>query len=566
MFRKNTSHEQLDFFDYEMSSPDEIRKMVEKTEEYAFYRLIFCNIREEQFSCLYCNDNGRPNSPVNAMISALILKDRKNWSYSELFKQLHFNLAVRASVGLFNLGTIPFNEATIFNFQNRMSDYYGKTGVNLFELAFDNLTKNQLHELKLKTNIARTDSFMINSNIRRYGRFQLLLEVVLRLYRILSESDQELFRSQFSSYTEQTSEHYLYYLKGSDLPHEFEKISEIYYWLHTHLSSLYENEKEYQIFQRVYEEHFKLSENDKLELIPSQEIKSNFLQSPDDEDATYRRKNGEDHRGYVGNVVETCHPDNPLNLIVDVATQPNNVDDSNILNDRLDSLDAKLPDLEELHFDGAYGSEANDEIFEEKGITPVQTAVRGQDAAVEMEIEEIQPEVFQVTCPRSQTVPSKPTKTRHKALFDNEICSSCPLQSRCPAIQQKKGRVFYFSRKDYLRKQRHRQILKLPPERNKLRSNVEATMFEFVYSTKNHKLKVRGYFKASLFVFSKAIGINFGRIYRHMMKNISNNSQIFVLYRMKMVLRLILRIVGRFWNLFEQNRQSNIRIESCLNH
>lgn len=45
---------------------------------------------------------------------------------------------------------------------------------------------------------------------------------------------------------------------------------------------------------------------------------------------------------------------------------------------------------------------------------------------------------------------------------------------------------------------------------------MEATRFEFVQTTQNHKLKVRGYFKASLFVFSKAIGINFGRIFSYM--------------------------------------------------
>ena len=516
MFRKNSDHEQMDIFEYDLSSSDQIRQMIYKTEEYAFYKLIFRNIDEEKFSCLYCDDNGRPNSPVNGMVSALILKERKNWSYSELFKQLHFNLAVRSAIGLFQIGSVSFNEATLFNFQNRLKDYYNKTGINLFELVFDQLNKQQLKELKLKTNIARTDSFMINSNIRQYGRLQLLLEVILRFYRILSESDKSSFSQEYGKYTEQSCEHYLYHLKGSDLSHEFEKITEIYYWLHLHFSASYGDKKEYQIFQRVYEEHFKLSEEDKLELLPSSEMKSDSLQSPDDEEATFRRKKGKDYHGFSGNVVETCHPDNLLDLIVDVAIRPNNVDDSVILNERLENLNEKHPELEELHFDGAYGSEANDEVFEKQEITPVQTAVRGQEGAAEMTIEETSPDQYEVSCPGSQRVKSKPTKRRYKVQFDEKICSSCPHSSRCPAIEQKRYRVYYFSRQDYLRKRRHRQVLKLPPERSNLRSNVEATMFEFVQQTSNHKLKVRGYFKASLFVFSKAIGINFGRIFRYM--------------------------------------------------
>ncbi len=523
MFRKNSDHTQMDVFEYDLYDTHQLRKMVEQTEEYAFYKLIFCQIDETLFSALYCEDNGRPNSPVNAMLSALILKERRDWSYRELFKQLHFNLAVRSAIGLFQLGSVPFNEATLFNFQNRLKDHYFQTGINLFESAFDSLTKKQLSRLKLKTNIARTDSFMINSNIRQYGRLQLLLEVILRLYHKLSESAQTLFRQEYEKYTEQSSELYLYNLKGSDLPHEFEKVTEMYYWLHSHPDKSYSDIREYRVFQRVYEEHFKLNGSDKLELIPSAEMKSDSLQSPDDEDATYRSKRGEDYHGYSGNVVETCHPDNPVDLIVDVATRPNNVDDSVILHERLDDLTKKLPDLEEFHFDGAYGSEANDEVFEEKGITPVQTAVRGQEAAVEMEIEETGSEEFQVTCPGSQTVKSEPTKTRYKALFDKKICSSCPYSSCCPTIEQKGCRTFYFSRQDYLRKSRHRQILKLPPERSRLRSNVEATIFEFVQGTRSHKLKVRGIFKASLFVFSKAIGINFGRIFRNMKSESARN-------------------------------------------
>ena len=523
MFRENIAHLQRDLFGLFQSMPARLQAQAEKSEERNFYESLFCKINEQIFSVLYSDEPSRPNKGVNTMAAALVLREKRHWTYAELFNNVQFNLLTRLALGLNDLESMPFCEATLFNFQNRLKDHYFQTGINLFESAFDSLTKKQLSRLKLKTNIARTDSFMINSNIRQYGRLQLLLEVILRLYHKLSESGQTLFRQEYEKYTEQSSELYLYNLKGSDLPHEFEKVTEMYYWLHSHPDKSYSDIREYRVFQRVYEEHFKLNGSDKLELIPSAEMKSDSLQSPDDEDATYRSKRGEDYHGYSGNVVETCHPDNPVDLIVDVTTRPNNVDDSVILHERLDDLTKKLPDLEEFHFDGAYGSEANDEVFEEKGITPVQTAVRGQEAAVEMEIEETGSEEFQVTCPGSQTVKSEPTKTRYKALFDKKICSSCPYSSCCPTIEQKGCRTFYFSRQDYLRKSRHRQILKLPPERSRLRSNVEATIFEFVQGTRSHKLKVRGIFKASLFVFSKAIGINFGRIFRNMKSESARN-------------------------------------------
>ena len=72
------------------------------------------------------------------------------------------------------------------------------------------------------------------------------------------------------------------------------------------------------------------------------------------------------------------------------------------------------------------------------------------------------------------------------------------------------------------RKIRHHNILRIPPERRKLRANVEATMHEFTHHLNGHKLKARGAFKASLFTFATAIAINFGRIYRYYQKKDEN--------------------------------------------
>jgi hypothetical protein len=65
------------------------------------------------------------------------------------------------------------------------------------------------------------------------------------------------------------------------------------------------------------------------------------LQSPDDTEATYRQKRGNHYPGRSVNIVETANPDNPVNLITDVDVNPNNIDDSQVLNKRLDRLNDK---------------------------------------------------------------------------------------------------------------------------------------------------------------------------------------------------------------------------------
>ncbi|MBC8383596.1 MAG: transposase, partial [Candidatus Cloacimonetes bacterium] len=244
----------------------------------------------------------------------------------------------------------------------------------------------------------------------------------------------------------------------------------------------------------------------------------------DDPDATYRKKHGKSHKGQVASITETAHPDNALNLIVDVSVQPNNKDDSKILGERLDEIKEKLPELDELHFDGGYGSEDNDRKMEDEKIVPIQTAIRGRKAKLptSWQIEKDEENNYYVTCPNQQTVKAEPTKTRFKACFKSSICSACANRDKCPTVIQKHCHCYYFNREDFLSKQRHKNICDLPLDKRKIRPNVEASVCEFTRKMNNHKLKVRGAFKAALFVFSVAIAINFGRIYRYS-KNISGN-------------------------------------------
>lgn len=517
MFKKNVKHLQSDLFGLLDSLPKLSQKTAKESQEYQFYKLIFSNIDEEIFSVLYSDVKSRPNSPINAMVSALILQSRKAWTYEQLFDSIRFHILVRLALGLDNLHEMPFSVATLFNFQNRLNDHFVKTGINLLEQVFDSLTQRQLRALKLKTNIQRTDSFLAASNIRSYSRLQLLIEILIRLYRILSDEDKEKFQQQFKPYVEKTSGQYIYTLKGSDLPHELEKIGTLYHWISQNVSPLYQEHDIFQIFEQVYAEHFTVV-NQKVEVKSTDQIKSDSVQSPDDLDATYRQKNGKKSKGQSINVTETAHPDNPINLLNDIAVNPNNKDDSKVLNERIDKIASQTPDIDEVHCDGAFGSSDNDDKFQEYGIKMIQTAIRGPKPAVDLGIEPLSEAEYIVSCPR-QTVKSQVTRKRHKATFDLSICGQCPLQEKCPTLTQKKARGYYFTHEDYLRKKRLKAIESIPPERRALRNNVEATVNEFVCKLRKGKLKVRGVFKTAIFAYTMGISINFGRIYRFIQNN-----------------------------------------------
>ena len=518
MFRKNTSHLQSSLFGIESQLPEAKLKKLKKSKEYDFYRLVFCKIAEEDFAILYSDTSSRPNAPVNSLMASIILMYHNNWTTEKLFDHIDFDLLTRTALGLDTLEETPFCPATFFNFQNRLLVHFSRTGENLIEGVFDSLTQQQLKTLKIKTNIQRSDSFMAMSNIRSYSRTQLLVEMLIRLYRVLSDDDKRRFNEALDPYIKQSSGQYIYNLQRSTIPHELEKLGRLYHKLYEALKESYQDFEVFGVFERVYTEHFTVVK-DKVQVRPGKELNGSILQSPDDIDAAYRKKQGRHCRGQSVNVTETANPENELNLITDVAVCSNDTDDSKILKGRLEPIKDKTPDLEELHTDGAYGSEDNDKKMEELEITHVQTAVRGRKAEVSMEIEEVSEEQYTVKCPH-QRVSSNKARKRYKACFDVKICKQCSLNKRCPAKEQNNKRTYYFDRSDYLLGKRNRNIKSLPPERRNLRPNIEATVKEFTKPF-NHKgkLKVRGLFRTMMYAHAMAISINFGRVWRYIAEN-----------------------------------------------
>ena len=448
---------------------------------------------------------------------------------------------VKTALGLKTIEEIPFTEATIFNFLSRMNNHFVTTGENLLEKVFDTLTEGQIKELKIKTDIQRTDSFQAASNIRQYSRLQLMIEMLIRIYRVISPEDKLKYKELFEKYVKKSSGQFIYKLPAEDITTELQKIGEVFHKIQTEIgiNPVYKEINIFKTFERVYLEHFSVVKEKIIVNLPAA-LSSSSLQSPDDIDATYRIKNGKVTRGQAINVVETANPDNEINLLADVAINANNIDDSVVLNERIDTIKTKTPDLVEIHYDGAYSSQANDEKCEESNldILQVQTGIRGIASTTrDIEITEIvTPELnsdstknqkYKVRC-QCQEVEATKTRKRYKAVFDKKICSNCPIIEQCKLTQTSRsaekssaGRVYYFDHQEYIKKKRFKNIETIPPERRCLRSNVEATVSEFKRKMQNGKLKVRGAFRSSVFAFSMGISINFGRIYRYINKKLT---------------------------------------------
>ena len=520
VFRPNETHRQQDIFGIETQLSPERWKRLRESQEYAFYEEVFCRIPEEVFAELYSDSAAtRPNTPVNVLVGALILQHAHDWTFAELMDRVDFDLKVRTALGLWSLDQEAFSRATLFNFLARVRDDMVATGRNRFETAFDRLTDEQRKRFGLNCSIQRCDSTQIGSNIRDYTRIELLVEVVLRMWRVLNEAHKEEYAERFASYVgAKTSSQFLYRLSKSDITQTLEQLGQLYGWMADALKADYGSMEIHRIVCRVFAEQFTRVE-EKIAVRAATEIRSDSLQSPDDPEATYREKDGEEFHGFVLHATETADPQNAMQLIVDVAVAPNNKDDSRILHDRLPGMHEKTPDLRELHTDAAYPSEDNDRLQSGWGILAVQTAIRGRVAEAPFQIGRDEAGRLQVRCAAGHVVTSGSTAKHLKADFAAAHCAGCPFAGVCTAQKRAHGgRTFYFKEADEVRQARHRRLQTLPEERRTLRANVEATIKQFKAPCRNGKLRTRGRWGVSRYGFLRAMAINAGRIHRHLQR------------------------------------------------
>ena len=167
MFTQNNDYLQNSLFGVTNLLSDEKLEKLKNTEAAFFYENIFSNIDENIFLPIYCDDNGRPNAPINCIVTAIILANSNGWTHKEMFNKIDFDILTRYAMGLTDFEETPFCRATFYNFCNALSSYFAKTGENLLYQVFDNLTEKQKKELQIKTDIQRTDSFQAMSNIDR---------------------------------------------------------------------------------------------------------------------------------------------------------------------------------------------------------------------------------------------------------------------------------------------------------------------------------------------------------------------------------------------------------------
>jgi len=525
MFKEHDHHYQPFMLCCVNELPEEQREYLYSSWAGVFYREFFCRLDEKPFAVLYSNIPSRPNVPVNVLVGLEYLKAGNGWTDQEMHEAFLYNMQVRFALGYDQFVIGNFELRTLYYFRERLSRYMQETGINLLEKAFEKVTDQQIAAYQLKTGKQRMDSTQIASNIRTMGRLQLLVEVLQRVYRMLTKEDQGQYAEEFRPYIQGHAGQYVYHIKGQDTSEHLQKIGELMQHLLIELESSYAQNPVYQMLMRVFGEHFRVEEK-VLKIKEGKELSANSLQSPDDLEATYRQKNNKSFRGYVANLTETCDPENPLQLVTKVQVGSNHTEDAEMLIEALPNLKERT-DLDTLYTDGGYGSPDADKILETNQVEQIQTAIRGRIPNNEklnlsnFKIKQTEKSIpTRITCPQGQSTPVH-TSSQQKAYvahFEDEVCLTCPLLPKCPVQRGKRDLRFHlrFDQKQINMSERRQRSLIHQEEGRNLRAAVEATVRQVKHPFPASKLPVRGKFRVSCIVIGSAMITNIRRIQRYL--------------------------------------------------
>jgi len=520
MFRKNKTHEQERLFSHFNDLDERLKKRLLKTWAPIFYEHVFCNIDEAPFAALYSDDNGRPNFPINILLSLEFIKHWKDLTDEELLEQASFNYQVTYAIGLRDLGEEYIARRTLYHFRQRVYHHmqeHGEHGDLIFD-QFNKLTKQFAELAGIKTNEQRMDSTLISPNIQKMGRLALAFDVLL--HAVQSSDEEQLPESLKAVLEPEFKTNLLYRTRASSTQSRLENALELgqqlLQWVQENNLELSEPQRLLSRFlceQRTWNEA-----EGKWIVKGNDQIGSDSLQSAHDPDATYRKKGHHAHSGYVCNLAETCSSDNSAQIITDYTLARNIVSDVEMIKDRMPQIKERT-DLEDFYVDGGYYGETVEEVAQSDHVKMHYSALTGKKPTVgKMSFAEFEIENRQkiCSCPEKQEPCRATFDDKSKTLsahFDITQCRECPRLNECPVKLQKKEAVIRVSQKRVLADET-RQLLMFGGQKEitSKRAAIEGTNSALKRRQGMNKLRVRGLHKSRVVVGIKIVAHNFQQL------------------------------------------------------
>ncbi|NWF91133.1 MAG: transposase [Ignavibacteriaceae bacterium] len=500
MFRKSNKEPQLDLFG-SFSNILDGRSFDQYSDAHHWHNQfrteIVSRVDESIFKVLFSETMGAPNASVSVLIGMMCLKEGFGWSDAQLFEQCRFNLLVRSALGLFNLNDSVPTESTYYLFRQRIYEYQRHGGEDLLQRSFVSITRQQVKEYNVNGRRIRMDSKLIGSNIAYFSRYEIIHHSLIAFYKSLTRRQRALLRvqdvTQLSELASEEPGKTMYYSSQEEIKTRMESLGLLLYQLIRIFAG--QESESYRLLVRVFQEQYRVVEEEKVLLRPKEEIASDSLQSPHDPDSAYRHKQDQKIKGYTVNLTETISQDS-LNLITNVLVEKANVSDVEFVQPAIEqSITVTDQPVETVYVDGGYQSPDNDEFCQ--NIDMVYTGLQGTTSRYDLEM-----------TPEGLLVTDTQTGQFYRGRLAKKIKTS--KEDRW-VIDTDKARV-YFSQQAIRASHLRREVQRRSKEERNQRNNIEATIFQLGYHLGNNKSKYRGLIKHKIWAICRSLWINLVRI------------------------------------------------------
>ena len=503
MFRKSPISKQFSLF----SSPSELlckRESRTYDNESAwhnkFYKEVTSRVDEDIFKPLYTTERednrvGRPNVPIRMLVAMMILKEGCGVSDEQLYEQCRFNLLYRRALGLVNLDEQCPTIDSYYGLRRKICKYNEENNVNLFDECFKQITKAQAMEYHVSGKSVRMDSKLISSNIAWYSRYEIIHETFVKSVSagLLEYVEDQLVRQQALDFFNEDAEKTVYRSDVDTMGHRLLSLGIVIDYLLTHGKVSADT-----LLGRVFSEQYEKAEDGTVTVRDKRKISARSVQNPNDPDAEYRGKNGKKVKGFSTNITETTDEEGSPNLITDVTVKGASAADNGFLQDAIDSTkDITGSEVQIVYADGAYQSKDNRKYAEDKGIEFVANGIQGKPSRFDLNM----------TDEHTLEVTDKATSEVRKAIPVKQDRWKIPVDG-----PNGERRWRYFSKEHVERADARRRVESIPYEERKKRNNVEASIFQYCFHTRNNRTRYRTLIKHTLHAIARCAWINMRRL------------------------------------------------------
>lgn len=428
------NNQQLSLTDSTFNLTERERRFLEKSWAKPFSEKIFPAIYEEDFAVLYSNKASRPNTPVNVIVGALILKEALGVTDDEMVQGLMFDIRYQYALHTTSFEEQPLSDRTLSRFRARCLAYETETGIDLIHTCITSLAKEIAEFMKITPNMQRMDSLMVAANIRNLSLLELFYTCVANLAKIMEQRGMGIPDAQHHYIEKDDANRFIYHSKEKDaagrtviVMHDAEELLKL-------CEGDLDDTSEYQLLIRLLKEQTIFDDDGTRRLRDKREKEdpSKVLMNPADPEATFRKKAGSKHIGYVGNVVETVGKNG--SIVTDYAYEQNIYSDSHFIQDYLSGQPIHETPIT-LVADGAYGGENNIAAARDhqiKLVTTNFTSKKPADIFAEFMFNDEGTELLQCINGKHPIYTHYDERNdRCNAHFSLSDCQNCPYRQEC---------------------------------------------------------------------------------------------------------------------------------------